>query len=333
MRQKYETAHRWATRYILANGTGLILLTISLLLPACQKPDAEKQADEKKWWSQLPRPEWQKMQRFKVSQEGDWYEVYQPQPSVFAIYEPGHWQEAIAYLIVGDQKSLLFDTLLGIGDIKHVVSQLTDLEVIVLNSHSHFDHIGGNHQFEIIYALDNVYSQKSAHGLDNQKARRFVEPGSIWKPTPAAFSPETYHIEPYMITKTVKDGDCIDLGGRELEIVESPGHAPDALCLLDRENRLLFTGDTFYLAPLYAQLPGSDFDAYARTAHRLSGLAEQVDWLLPGHNVTNVPASYLQKLDEAFQAIQNRTAAYKDRDGAREYAFGKFSIMVKKDDF
>jgi len=304
-----------------------MLVSMTPLLMSCQKPEAEKQVGGK-WWSQLPRPEWQKMPRVAVAQKVEWYEVYQAQPDVFAIYEPGHWQEAIAYLITGNKKALLFDTLLGIGDIKSVVEQLIDLKIIVLNSHSHFDHIGGNHQFEIIYGLDNAYSRKSAQGLANQEARRFVEPGSIWKPTPAAFSPETYHIEPYIISKTVKDGDRIDLGGRELEIVESPGHAPDALCLLDRRNRLLFTGDTFYLAPLYAQLPGSDFSAYARTAQRLSALSDQVDWLLPGHNVTNVPASYLPKLDEAFQAIQNKTAVYKDLKSTREYVFGEFSILT-----
>ena len=126
----------------------------------------------------------------------------------------------------------------------------------------------------------------------------------------------------------MQEGDRIDLGGREFEILETPGHAPDAICLLDRENRMLFIGDTFYLAPLYAHLPGSDPDAYRATAARLAALAPEVDTLVTAHNVPYAAADYLLKLRDAFERIASGEVDFIGTDGNREYAFEDFSIIL-----
>ncbi len=105
-------------------------------------------AGKDNWWDTLPRPEWSAFER--IDQDQDWFEVYRIADGVFAIYEPGQFEEVISFLITGNEKALLFDTGLGIGDMKRVVEQLTDLEIVVLNSHTHYDHIGGNYQFETI---------------------------------------------------------------------------------------------------------------------------------------------------------------------------------------
>ena len=108
----------------------------------------------------------------------------------------------------------------------------------------------------------------------------------------------------------------------------TPGHAPDSLCLLDRERRLLFTGDTFYPATLYAHLPGSAFGDYESTARTLGSLASAVDRVLPAHNEPVMPASDLVRFSDAFTSMQAPGAAYVVTDGNREYDFGTFSILV-----
>ncbi|MCH7675258.1 MBL fold metallo-hydrolase, partial [candidate division KSB1 bacterium] len=123
-------------------------------------------------------------------------------------------------------------------------------------------------------------------------------------------------------------GEKIELGKRTLEVVMTPGHAPDALCLLDREHRLLFTGDTFYPASLYAHLPASDFDAYAQTAAMLGQFFDEVDKLLPAHNEPLVGRVYLRRMHEGFKAIQDSTIEFKVTDGNHEYMFEGFSIIV-----
>lgn len=282
-----------------------------------------------KWWEKLPRKSWERFEKIPQSQK--WFEVYRIQPGIFAIYEPGQWEEVISYLIVGKNKSLLFDTGLGIGDIKKLVSEITPVEPLVINSHTHYDHIGGNYQFQEIYGMDNEFSQLNSKGSPYEEVKEFVSADWMHGETPKGFVAQQYQIKPYKITKIFKDRDRIDLGDRILEIIFIPGHTPDSICLLDRKNRLLFTGDTFYPAPLYAHFPESNFNQYAETAKLLHKLQSEVDYVIPSHNETLLPSSYLEKLDLAFQSIQNDSAKFKEqKDGVREYLFDGFSILAKR---
>ena len=137
--------------------------------------------------------------------------------------------------------------------------------------------------------------------------------------------------QPFTISTIVGDGYEIDLGDRALEVLVTPGHAPDALCLIDRENRLLFTGDTFYLAPLYTHLEGSDFWQFRQTAKRLAALAKDVDKVMTAHNVPVVDSNYLTQLGDAFDTIADGRGEYVLTDGNREYDFGDFSVIVRAD--
>ncbi len=283
-------------------------------------------AGKDEWWSALPRSEWQQYERVLESLE--WFEVYRVYDGIFAIYEPGQFEEVISFLIVGEERALLFDTGLGIGDIRSVVDALTDLDVVVLNSHSHYDHIGGNHQFDDVLSLDVPFSHERAAGSDAAAVAEFIGPGWVWQPLPTGFDPATFRSEPFDITRIVAEGSVIDLGGRQLEVLETPGHAPDALCLIDRQNRVLFVGDTFYLASLYTHLEGSDFDLYTATAQRLSALSREVDHVFTAHNVPVVDAHYLLRLGDAFESIAAGSGDYELTDGNREYDFGDFSVIV-----
>lgn len=280
------------------------------------------------WWDALPRPEWSEFE--KVDQDVDWFEVYRVSDGIFAIYEPGQFEEVISFLIVGEELALLFDTGLGIGDMRRVIDQLTSLPVIVLNSHTHYDHIGSNYQFKTIYALDTDYTKARAQGSSTEDVAEFLSEGWVWKPLPPGFDASAYRSQPFAISRIVGEGDRIELGGRSLEILETPGHAPDSICLIDRENRLLFTGDTFYLAPLYTHIPGSNFDDYVQSATRLAGLADSIDSALTSHNVPVVDGRYMTALGAAFEDIRSgRATNYTETDGNYEYQFDGFSVIVR----
>lgn len=287
-------------------------------------------ANKDNWWDSLPRPEWSNYQ--KIEQTEDWFEVYLIDEGIYAIYEPGQFEEVMSFLIVGDDMALLFDTGLGIGNIRAVVDQLTDKDVVVLNSHTHYDHIGGNYQFDTIYGTSLPYTKQRSLGSPHAAVADFLQEGWVWKPLPAGFSAEEFQSRAFEIDRTVKEGDTIDIGGRVLEILFTPGHAPDSICLIDRANRLLFTGDTFYLAPLYTHLPGSSFDDYVQSAARLAGLADQIDSALTSHNVPVVDAAYMTALGQAFADIKAGVAGNVTiSDGHREYHFDGFSVIVAAD--
>jgi len=288
--------------------------------------------DTANWWDALPRPQWAQFERLD---SGDgWFETYQVGPGVIAIYEPGQFEEVISYLILGSERALLFDTGLGIGNMRDQVEALTELPVVVLNSHSHYDHIGGNSLFTRIYGPDLPYTAARTAGVGHAEVAEMVAPAWVWKPLPPGFEPAGYRIGAYQISEYVGEGSIIDLGGRKLEVLMTPGHAPDSLCLLDREGRLLFVGDTFYPAPLYTHIAGASFDDYVNSANRLAAVAPLVDYLFPGHNVGRVAPDYLAAMADAFALVSaaqtdpDSELAFVATDGNRQYQFDGFSIIV-----
>ena len=240
-------------------------------------------------------------QRVPVSDA--WFEVYKPAAGVFAIYEPHQSEETIGYLITGTTRALLFDTGMGISDIKKVTTELTKLPIIVLNSHTHDDHVGGNWEFDTIYGMDTDFTRANAKG-SSEDAQAEIAPDQICGALPKDFDAKSYATQPWKITKYIHDGEKIELGGRTIQVIATPGHTPDAISLFDRANRLLFTGDTYYPAPIWLFRPETDLNAYAASIRRLAALAPQVKLVFGAHNIPVAPASVLPKLVSAFDAVK-----------------------------
>ena len=278
-------------------------ITIAFALAASV---ASAQTKIPEWCRALPRPEYKTLERVSISDP--WFEVYKVAPGVFAIYEPHQSEETISYLITGSKSALLFDTGMGISDLKKVVGELTRLPIIVLNSHTHDDHVGDNWQFATVYAMDTDFTRKNAQG-STQDAQEEIAPDQICGALPQGFNPKTYATRPWKITKYVHDGDHLDLGGRTIEVLATPGHTPDAISLLDRANGLLFTGDTYYPATIWLYRPETDFKAYDASIRRLAALAPHIKTVLGAHNIPVAPPSVLARLVTAFEAVRDGKVA------------------------
>jgi glyoxylase-like metal-dependent hydrolase (beta-lactamase superfamily II) len=274
----------------------------------------------------MPRPQYKDLERVAVNDS--WFEVYRIRPDVYALYEPHQFEEVISYLVVGKQRALLFDSGMGIAKISAVVAQLTTLPVKLLNSHTHFDHTGGNAEFTAILGRDTAFTRHSAEGQLNQYSRDALAPERVCGSLPPGVRADSYSVRPFHISHFVKDGEQIDLGGRNLSVLFTPGHTPDSLSLFDRANGLLFTGDTFYLGPIYLITPETDFDAYARSVERLARLTPQPKLLLPGHNLPSADPAYLPRLREAVRQVKEGSLKPSLREGRREYQFQGFSLLL-----
>jgi glyoxylase-like metal-dependent hydrolase (beta-lactamase superfamily II) len=293
---------------------------------ALSTPVLFAQPEIPEWCRALPRAQYASLQRVPVKDA--WFEVYKVAPAVLAIYEPHQFEETISYLIAGRKKALLFDTGMGIGDIKKVTAELTNLPVIVLNSHTHNDHVGGNGQFETIYGMDTAFTRANARG-SREDAQAEIAPGEICGALPKGFDRNTYATRPWKIKEYRHDGDRIDLGGRSLEIIATPGHTPDAICLLDRVHGLLFTGDTYYPAPIWLFRPETDLAAYGASIKRLAALAPQVKTVLGAHNVPVAPPSVLGQLVSAFEAVRaGKVAATPESPGKVIYSVNDISFLM-----
>jgi glyoxylase-like metal-dependent hydrolase (beta-lactamase superfamily II) len=282
-----------------------------------------------RWCDLLPRPAYRDLQR--VPTPGDWFQVYRVDEGVFALYEPLQFQEVISYLILGSRSALLFDSGLGIGRIADVVKALTPLPITVLNSHTHFDHVGGNADLDRILALDTAYTKANTEGFPHEVVAGEVAPSALCAGLPPGLEASSYRTRPWHPRAFIRDGHEVDLGGRRLGVIRVPGHTPDAIALLDRRHGLLFTGDTFYEGPIWLTAPETDLPAYARSVERLAALAPSLRKLLPAHNVAVADPKRLLQLREAVRQVRSGTATPVDKgNGQVEFLFEGFSILTTK---
>lgn len=144
-----------------------------------------------------------------------------------------------AYMIVGSRRALLVDTMVGLGDLRAAVRELTELPVDVALTHRHFDHVGGAYQFGrvLMSELDAGHfgyeRGLGAQGVAALQESGVIVPGEPWAPCEGR-EPEV---------DFVCEGDVFDLGGITVEAVGLAGHTRGSVGYLVRERRLLLSGD------------------------------------------------------------------------------------------
>jgi glyoxylase-like metal-dependent hydrolase (beta-lactamase superfamily II) len=201
--------------------------------------------------------------------------------------------------------------------------------VVVLNSHTHDDHVGGNWQFAFVYGMDTQFTRTNAKG-SREDAQAEITPDQLCGDLPKGFNPKTYATKPWKISRFIHDGFRINLGGRTMEVLSTPGHTPDAISLIDRENGLLFTGDTYYPAPIWLFRPETNLDEYAGSVKRLADLAPQVKLVLGAHNIPVANPDVLPRLVAAFQTLrEGKVPPQKSEGGKTLYTVDGISFLMK----
>jgi len=145
---------------------------------------------------------------------------------------------------------------LDLGSIKEVV-----------NTHGHFDHVGGDGYF--------INAKIAVHEADAP----VVEKGDAQASVADFFDGK---LKPREVHRKLKDGDVVKAGAYELQVVHTPGHSPGSICLLDKRTGTLFSGDTVFANSVgRTDLPGSDPAKLAESIQKLRKLG--VKRILPGH--------------------------------------------------
>ena len=296
-------------------------------------PEDRKLLIPDRWWDKLPRPIYSTLERVPTSQP--WFEAYKILSGVYAIYEPGQYEEALSTLILGDDTAALIDTGCGIANMRKMVEEITDQPVTIVNTHSHNDHVADNHRFDQIAMLDHPWSREAQKGLPHSEMAHLIAPGMVWKPLPPEFNPDSYVVPGFKVTRWFKDGDVIDLGTRSLEVLHTPGHTPDSCCFLDREDRLLFTGDMFYTGGIYTYLDGGDIPTFIESYNRMLSHYDEYDRLMPSHNEPWVEKQLLKDVHEAVVEIAEGRGEYLEGTDMgipiRKYDYGRFSVVTRAD--
>ncbi len=283
------------------------------------------------WCNHPPREAFSKLKEIKGISH--WFKVYSVGENLIAITEPYNFEEVISYLIIGKDKALLFDTGMGLDSISSVIKQLTQLPVTVLNSHTHPDHIGGNYEFRNILAMKTNFTLLHAkEGWSHDAIKWEVTKDAFCMQKLPGMDTARYAIKPFHISRFVKDGDEIDLGGRKLQIISVPGHTPDAIALLDKTNGYLFTGDTFYEGPIYLFAEETDIVAYEKSITKLAALVPQVKTVFPAHNNPVCEPARLTELKSNFDKLKQGSVKGEDKgQNTFLFKFQYFDYLIQKD--
>ena len=257
-----------------------------------------------------------------VKPEGEnWFWIYALPANVYAFFEPYQDQEVFSYLILGEERALLWDSGMGISDIRKSVERLTDLPVTVLNSHDHFDHTGGNYLFDNVMCYNIPSAVKTlTEGQSHQDLLEYMNPALIIN-RPEDFDAEHFYRIGKAPTATVEDGQVIDLGGRKLEVLYTPGHSADSIMLIDEANGILFTGDTWYPGPLYAFMEDSSLPDYVASMRKAEKVIQdkKITWLFPSHNDVTSGTELFFETTDFLQDVLDGEIEYINDDGMKYY--------------
>lgn len=202
-----------------------------------------------------------------------------------------------AFVAEGKELSALIDTGCGYGNIRAVAESLTDKPLIVLMTHAHPDHIGGAYHFPDV----KIYMSDEDKPLLNIKVPGFSFDNEFRKMYVKTRGPVRCPGKEEEILKTIPqnnpgcsfnsinitDGMIIDLGERELECIHTPGHSEGSMCFLNKNSRILFSGDTVNNSIILMRQPDNNpslIEKYRKTLEKLWLREKEFDYLAIGHD-------------------------------------------------
>ena len=155
----------------------------------------------------------------------------------------------------------LYETVKSLLEKHSEQSQNADREILVIHSHGHRDHYTGDFQFE---GKQNV----------------------------TVVAPNRNGIDQYFgFNNWPEDVGYVELGGRKITIIPTPGHQEEAISIYDPQTKWLLTGDTFYPGAIYVK----DWSEYKNSIARLASFtnSNEVSLVLGAHiEMTNKASEY-----------------------------------------
>lgn len=172
----------------------------------------------------------------------------------------------------------------------------TNKPITAIATHIHWDHIGGHAYFNDFYVQEEELDWLNGKfPLPLEQVKKMV--------VDRCTLPDDFQIDAYKIfqgkpTSILMDHTRIDLGGREVEVLHTPGHSPGHMCFWEKKCGYLFTGDLVYKGRLYAYYPSTDPAAYLTSLEKV--LALPVERVFPAHHSLDIHPEIIQRMQNAF---------------------------------
>lgn len=231
--------------------------------------------------------------------EKDYFKIKKLENNIYRIYEP---KDNHTTLILGNEKALVIDNGHGFGNVKKVIESITNLPLMVINTHGHLDHTGGNYLFDEVYI--NFEDIPTYQKYEKEKELMLVSYDKLFEEKGIQMWPDEFDRESFMKTTTKKflpleNHQVIDLGGRKLEIIKVPGHTIGHITILDYETGILFSGDAISTTLWLYYDNGITLDMYC---NYLEGLKKYpIKGFLPTHLDKILPIEILDILQKVIK--------------------------------
>lgn len=203
------------------------------------------------------------------------------------------------YLVVGKEKAMLIDTGYGFADVREIINKLTGLPLIVVNSHGHIDHSGGNFYFDepvhIHKADADVYKKHNSPEFHRigERVLKQVQHIFFWKKIITKHPEENDEKRiNYDNFHFVNEGDHFNLGGLTAEIIEIPGHTAGSIAVYVPEKRIVFASDGANSNPWLFLPESQPLSKYVESLHKLENL--DFDYIITGHSSRLFPKAILR---------------------------------------
>ncbi len=251
----------------------------------------------------------------------DWFTIDKIDEETYIISEYRHWEETHCYLLNGSSRSLLIDTGLGICNIYDEVIKLTDKPVTAVATHIHWDHIGGHKYFPDFYAHgEELDWLNGKFPLSKKMIQDMVADRCDLPPN---YDVSSYTMFQGMPARILKDKDSIDIGGRVIEILHTPGHSPGHMCFWEKDKGYLFTGDLVYKDTLFAYYPSTNPAAYLDSLEKIAVLS--AGRVFPAHHSLEIKPEIIIRMRDAFR---NLKAGGKLCHGSGTFDYGDWAVWL-----
>ncbi|GHU88075.1 hypothetical protein FACS1894202_03560 [Clostridia bacterium] len=206
--------------------------------------------------------------------------------NTWVISEPGRFSPVKMYLLAGSEKAVLIDSGYGTLDLETLVRGVYGGPVTILNTHGHLDHVGGNRFFPSYMPKEDIdlYARHS---------------------DPEFLKGMKLHVFPRAEAHAI-DFERLDLGGRVLEIIATPGHTKGSVCVLDTANKAIFVGDTFnFISTWLGTEDSTSVTEYKSSLEKLIQIAKQygIKDFHSGHNFGAMHMKTLQNYRHCCEII------------------------------
>lgn len=235
----------------------------------------------------------------------NWFRIRNIFENIFIIKEIFYREHANIYLIKDDEEDLLIDTGTGIKNLNFFLKKFTK-NTKVVNTHCHYDHAGGNKNFSTVFIHENGKEFLENPSEKNNLYNLIKDKDFLQKPD-KKFKAKNYKMESSLNVQVLNNNDKIKIGNLFFKIIHTPGHSEDSICLWDKENGLLFSGDTYYKGGVYFI---QNTRMYKRSLRKILKLKPKI--VFPGHNnimnrtkFENGVGKLLENLDQNIKKIYN----------------------------